>query len=184
MWSEGWDDIQFATVGSTYVSNTINDNIIENSRQNYDSYIHTLKILGLEECIELSQDSTYHSLSVSRHMYYSYKKALELTNDKSIILATMLHDIGKPYCKNFKEGNRYANFIGHNNVGAYLMIDKLLNIGVGKDMVIDITTLISLHMRLYDIKDNYKAKEKLIKNIGMDMYKKIEILHNCDRAGH
>lgn len=182
MWHEGWVDICFET--SSELPDIVTSKYSLNDNYSFNDYVRKLQEMKFGNCINLGQDSSYHTLSVDRHMYYAYKKSLELTDNENIILASMFHDIGKPFCKNYKEGSKYANFIGHNNVGAYLMIDKLFNIGFCKEKVVDITTLICLHMKMYDIKDNYKARERLIKRIGIDLYQRLEILHNCDIAGH
>ena len=177
---EGWNKVIFSTNSK---SNPINIHLLDEELSFYN-YLDILETCGFEDSISLGQDSSYHSLSVDRHMYYAYKKAVELTEDKNLTLAAMFHDVGKPFCKNFKEESKYANFTGHNCVGAYLMIDVLQRLGFLKEDIIDITTLINLHMRIYDIVDNYKAKTRLIDKIGEDMYIRLVTLHSCDIAGH
>ncbi|MGL4453717.1 MAG: AAA family ATPase [Sarcina sp.] len=177
---EGWSEIKYCTnsLKESFISP-----LVEVEELEFEEYKAILKDLGLNNCINLGQDSSYHTLSVDRHMYYAYKKAFELTKDKNLIIAAMFHDVGKPHCKNFKEGSKYANFIGHNCVGAYLMVDILDRLGFSNEDIIDITTLINLHMRLHDVLDNYKAKERLIGKIGEEMYMRLVILHNCDILG-
>lgn len=63
---------------------------------------------------------------------------------------------------------------------AQLAFNYLIDCGYDIVKTLDITTLIQLHMRIMNIKDNSKAKEKLIKNIGKLMYKRLESLYNAD----
>lgn len=177
MYHEGWDDIRIIGNKKTYFSYNLNLNEINN----YDDYVMILNNFIAKQCINFSQDSQWHTLSVSRHMYYTYKYIKDIDeSNKNLIIAAMLHDIGKPYCKQFKEGSKYANFYGHENVSSQLAVRYLLKAGFNDKDIINIATYIQLHMKILNIGDNIKAKEKLIKNIGLELYKDLELLRNAD----
>lgn len=177
MYHEGWDDIRIIGNKKAYFSYNFNLNKINS----YDDYVMMLNNFITKQCINFSQDSQWHTLSVSRHMYYTYKHIKDIDkSNKNLIIAAMLHDIGKPYCKQFKEGSKYANFYGHENVSSQLAVRYLLKAGFNDKDIINIATYIQLHMKILNIGDNIKAKEKLIKNIGFELYKDLELLRNAD----
>jgi putative nucleotidyltransferase with HDIG domain len=140
---------------------------------------------------DMPQDSKYHSLSVSRHIYYVYKHVLE--NYKSIddydfeimLWTALLHDIGKYFCKSFVNRNgeetRYANFIGHENVGWQLAVNILKRMGFDDIFIHKVANLIQFHMYLLDKNAN---KEKLIRYVGEQMYKQLEFLRDADTLAH
>ncbi|MGD1416518.1 AAA family ATPase [Bacillus stercoris] len=140
---------------------------------------------------DLPQDSKYHSLSASRHTYYVYKHVLDNyetddTKEKELMLWTaLLHDTGKAFCKSFVnrkgEATRYANFIGHESVSSQLAINFLKRMGFTDGFIHDVAVLILFHMYLLDKNAN---KEKLKKQVGEDMFKKLEFLRNADTLAH
>lgn len=177
MYHEGWDDIRI--IGNKKTNSSFNLNL--NEINNYDDYIKVLDNVITKQCINYPQDSQWHTLSVSRHMYYVYKYIKEINgSNDNLIIASMLHDIGKPYCKQFKEGSKYANFYNHENVSSQLAVRYLLKAGFNDSDIMNIATYIQLHMKILNIGDNIKTKEKLIKNIGLKLYKDLELLRNAD----
>lgn len=140
---------------------------------------------------DLPQDSKYHSLSVSRHIYYVYKHVLdnyESTDeeDKMVMLwAALLHDVGKAFSKNFVnrkgEETRYANFIGHENVGSQMAVQFLHKMNYSDEFIYKVATLVQFHMYLLDEKAN---RDKLKSTVGEDMYKKLEFLREADTLAH
>jgi putative nucleotidyltransferase with HDIG domain len=137
---------------------------------------------------ELAQDSKYHSLSVSRHIYYVYKHVLDNYEgeDKEVMLWTaLLHDIGKAFCKSFKnrkgEPTRYANFIGHENVGSQMAIPFLKKMNFDDEFIHKVATLIQFHMYLLDENAN---RQKLIDRVGEDTYKQLDFLREADTLAH
>ncbi len=177
MYHEGWDDIRI--IGNEEANLLYNINL--NEINSYNDYIKVLNNIITKQCIDCPQDNPWHTLSVSRHMYYTYKHIKEdnKSND-NLIIASMLHDIGKPYCKQFKERSKYANFYGHENVSSQLAVRYLLKSGFNDKEIIDIVTYIQLHMKILNIGDNIKAKEKLINNIGLNLYNDLELLRKAD----
>jgi putative nucleotidyltransferase with HDIG domain len=138
---------------------------------------------------DMPQDSKYHSLSVSRHIYYVYRYVLETYSgeDKELMLWTaLLHDVGKAECKSFYnrkgEETRYANFIGHEYVGSQMAITFLRKLGCFEDeFIYKIATLIQFHMYLLDKNAN---KQKLLDRVGADTYNKLTILRDADTLAH
>lgn len=137
---------------------------------------------------DLSQDSKYHSFSVSRHIYYVYRYVLEAYSgeDMEVMLWTaLLHDIGKAFCKSFKnrkgEETRYANFIGHEYVGSQIAVPFLKRMNFSDEFIHKVATLIQFHMYLLDENAN---KDKLRERVGEDTYKQLEFLRDADTLAH
>ena len=175
MYHEGWDNIVILKRPS-YLLGRIN---LKDIKTYYD-YERFLLEYNLKECVDFAQDNQYHTLSVSRHMYYAFNNIKNNTNNESLQLATMLHDIGKPYCKNFKEGSKYANFYGHENVGAQMVVELLLEMKYSDDEIIKIATYVQLHMRL--LNSSEKGREKLKRLLGADLYLDLILLKNADTS--
>ena len=174
MYHEGWDEIKIIRDIKERENKEIKTNNLT-----YDDYINELKKNeSFSKAIGFNQDNPYHSHDVGTHMYYVYKYVSETTEDEDLIIAAMFHDTGKPYCKEFN--GKYARYIGHENVSAQLVINYLMDLNFEKDRILDIATLVQLHMRMLNLRGSEKGKEKLIKNIGMDRFRKLELLYSAD----
>lgn len=178
MYHEGWDEINIIN------SNTLKVDI-DCDVNSYNDYIE--KLLGqnyiLRQSIDMPQDSKYHTLSLSRHMYYTYAYVKNRHGDRLLQLASMLHDIGKPYCKSFGLNDRYAHYYGHENISAQLAIYLLYNSGLKTEDCITICTYIQLHMRLLNSTD--KGFDKFM-NILNDnkLFDDLVLLRNADMSAH
>jgi tRNA uridine 5-carbamoylmethylation protein Kti12 len=134
----------------------------------------------------LPQDSKWHNLSVSRHSYEVWKYVIEnyQGEDKFLMLCVaVLHDVGKAYCKNFKQRSRHANFISHENVSSQIACSFLSWLGYDKEFIIDVCELVQLHMRLLGISmgdDGERARKKLIDFIGEDKFEKLKFFREAD----
>lgn len=186
---EGWDKINIKYLDKNgFVSLVANKEIFENLFQEQNisymklfNYLNAIPEFG--EIFEMPQDTPYHTLSVSRHTYYVFKYIQENYHeqDKLIMLWTaLLHDIGKAFCKNFKKGSKYANFIGHENVSAQLACNILYKLGYDTDFILKVSNLIQLHMRLLQIKTE-KNLNKFINYLGSEnMFNKLMLFREAD----
>lgn len=140
---------------------------------------------SFKDVLDMSQDNSHHSFSVSRHIYYVYQNMLKnekYGRDTDMIMASLCHDLGKAYTKSFLnhhgQERRYASFLGHENVSSQIVyeIHRALPI-FDVDLV---STLCQYHMRLYDeSKSNIKKLKKLV---GEDVYERLVALNECDRG--
>lgn len=195
IYSEGWDLITFEH----------HDEVIENDLpKQFTDAIRAGVLFGREGyelmgflasyfneffgVYDMPHDSKYHSLSVSRHIYQVYKYILDNYEgeDKELMLWTaLLHDIGKHFCKSFKnrKGDEtiHANFIGHEYVGSQIAIPFLKRMNFEDEFIHNVATLIQFHMYLLDEKAN---KDKLKGYVGEDMFNKLAILRDADTQSH
>ncbi|MEI5906871.1 AAA family ATPase [Bacillus spongiae] len=187
--NEGWDDVRFV-----YESN---DTSIDDQKTrikqclfdgpNHDDLMEALMKLIPEFKViyNLSQDSSYHSFSVSRHTYYAYKHVLDHytgVNKLEMLWASLFHDLGKGFCKSFRnykgEETRYANFIGHEFVSSQLAAHYLNSLGYSQQFIFSVVTLVQFHMvPLNASEKKMKETEKLI---GSELYDDLLFLHEAD----
>lgn len=140
----------------------------------------------------VSQDNPHHTLSVGDHCLaardYVIDHKEEILQDmhgsddwfKYIISAATYHDIGKPFCKTFKnakgEETEIAHFYQHENVGAY---DYLTNVPEKDSKVVAL--LINLHM-LHYMDEKYQERMKQLYT--GRIWKALEWINKADRAAH
>ncbi len=171
---EGWDEI--------YLIYNLCD------RTYYDS------VELLEELSDIDQFNSHHTLTIGDHcrecetQLKSDPRFQKLSNSDKEILATaaLYHDIGKKETATFvnKKGETTdeCHYYDHENIGAYkcLFLDEMFEFT--KEQILTIADLIQLHMRLYSNPDSERYKAKLERQLGHDLYYKLELLHDADRS--
>lgn len=155
-------------------------------------YLISLHVPELKPILELPHDSTYHSFSVSRHIYYVYDYIHKHYNeyddieDRLVMLwSAILHDVGKAFCKkfvNFKgENTRYAHFKGHENVSAQIAINVLKRLGYNPSFCLRVADMVQFHMMPHNT-ETEKAKRKLMKLVGEKMYEDLMFFNKADNS--
>lgn len=117
----------------------------------------------------MRQRSDYHKYDVLEHSLRAVAYA-----DESIRLAALLHDVGKPYCR-----NTVGSFIGHEEEGARIAADICARLNVPKKLAEETVRLVSLHM--YDVRGD--AKENKVRKFilaNCDIFEKILALKQAD----
>ena len=100
-------------------------------------------------------------------MFYAYQNISKLTDNKQLIAAAMLHDVGKGITKRTSD-NVYtdATFDGHVNVSAQLAVLYLLNCGISKEEIFKIVFYIQNHVLIKEYENNPNKKNELEKLLG------------------
>jgi predicted kinase len=191
-YAEGWNKIhivsEFDELDGDSSSKLIFEKLIQNPLSTHEQIFGELSdwTQEFEAIYNLPQDSKWHNLSVSRHTYEVWKYVIEnyQGDDKFLMLCVaVLHDVGKAYCKNFKEGSRHANFISHENASSQIACDFLSWLGYDKDFILDVCELVQLHMRMLGIsmgEDGEKARKKLLEFIGEEKFNKLKFFREAD----
>ena len=185
--SEGFDEIivDFDEKTNLYLSNKskggigfLKDELL--AIETYDDYKSLLCQLGLNQCIDMPQDSKWHTLSLSKHMYFCFRAVREYYwHDINLVIASMLHDISKPNVRTEDKDQKYEHYYGHENASAYDVIDILLRyVRIDIEDILEIAWLIGNHMKL----KNNIDKDKFSNIIGYDDYLRLEALDNADNS--
>ena len=185
--NEGFDEIivDFDEKTNLYLSNKskggigfLKDELL--AIETYDDYKSLLCQLGLNQCIDMPQDSKWHTLSLSKHMYFCFRAIREYHwHDINLVIASMLHDISKPKVKTEDKDQKYAHYYGHENASAYDVIDILSRyVRIDIEDILEIAWLIGNHMKLKKDID----KDKFSNIIGYDDYLRLEALDNADNS--
>ena len=103
-------------------------------------------------------------------MFYAYQNISKLTNNKQLIAAAMLHDVGKGITKRISD-NIYADatFDGHVNVSAQLAVLYLLSCGISKEEIFKIVFYIQNHVLIKEYENNPNKKNELEKLLGSEI---------------
>ncbi len=187
--NEGWDKVYYVSGKNKYLSRFAQEYeelILRND--GHDKIFNELSvfIIEFEDIFNLSQDSKYHSFSVSRHTYHVYEEVLQNYNGKNkmiMLWTSLFHDVGKAFCKSFinykGERNRYASFIGHEFVSSQLAAYHLDKIGYEKDYIQKVVALVQFHM--YPMKAGEKKMRQINKFLGEELYSDLLFLHEADK---
>ncbi|MGL4762806.1 MAG: Fic family protein [Sarcina sp.] len=179
MYFEGWDEIRIVRDEDKKEKKQevdLKERYLNLSIKDYENILSEID----EKNIDMPQDNSHHTLSMNRHMYFAYDYIKEQTDDKNLIIAALMYDVGKAYCKTFHENSRYASFKKHENVSAQLTINYLFDSGFEKEDIIDIATLVQLHMAIMRNENGEEGIEKLKNKFGIELFERIKLLHDAD----
>lgn len=152
----------------------------------YEEFLEVLKCIDITgeigEMIMMPQDNPFHVFTVDKHSYFVYTHIFEhydKEDKEDLIIASMFHDIGKPYCKEYDTYGRYAKYYGHDNVGGQMTLRLLMRYGFTQERALKIAQLVALHMRMTFIKD-FEADRKLEKLVGSETFIKLNYIRQAD----
>lgn len=169
---EGWDNI--------YIS--------YNHKRRYDEQKLFSHLDTIDQC------NQHHKWTIGIHcksaVAHLCSKLIEhsLKTDDNLILATLLHDIGKEFTMGFKnkkgEDTEHAHFYEHHNVSAYEALFYLAERNLPTISILDVCQLIRLHMQPFFMGESEKAKTKFINMVGQEFYDRLMLLHEADKLAH
>lgn len=138
---------------------------------------------------DISHENHHHEYTIGFHMEaaseYLKEHYPEESKDYALRIATLIHDIGKPFTKTFYnmkgERTEEAHYYNHNNVGAY----ESMFLDIDGEYRIEIALLILYHMHYYmSWNQSSKAAKRDRDFLGEDLCRKLDILHDCDLHAH
>src|SRR5690606_10508740 len=104
--------------------------------------------------LKLTVDEHHRHKDVYEHSLTVLDQAIDLERargmepDLVLRLAALLHDIGKPKTRSFQPGGK-VTFHHHEVVGSSMSKNRLTALRFPKDVVNDVSKLVSLHLRFY-----------------------------------
>lgn len=139
----------------------------------------------LHDLIDCIQDKEWHPEgSVWIHSVMAVTEARKLTNDFTLILATLCHDLGKPSTTKFEDGMIRSR--GHDEAGIKPATEFLNRLRAPKEMIDKICCLILHHLdpTLYDRQGaGKKAYRRLFRDLSANNLS-IEDLYIVSKADH
>lgn len=107
----------------------------------YDTGITAVILPEFDACMETPQNHPHHSYSVGEHILLSVE-AVEA--DKTLRLAALLHDIGKPKAR-LRDAQGIDHFKGHGDVGAEMAVKILRRLKFDNDTICRVKHLVKVH---------------------------------------
>jgi predicted kinase len=186
--NEGWDSVIVELMDPLLISYRaeVEEKILEgiSHDQLFNSVLATY-FPDFKEIIDVAHDSTFHSFSISRHIYYTYRYLLdhyEGSHKLELLWAGLFHDLGKGFCKSFVNYKgkplRYAHFVGQENVSAQLACYWLNRLGYEKEFVLRVVDLVQFHM--LPINATESKIEELGSLLGEENFHLLMLLHEAD----
>lgn len=137
-------------------------------------------IPDIKPCIGFLQNSSYHKHNVYEHMLYVTDYCD--TDDFTIKMAALLHDIAKPDAYMLGEDGK-GHFYGHPEMSYRKSVGILVRrFSLTSSECMCILDLIRYHD--LDIKDTPKSVKRALRKLGHDLFQKWMILKRADRADH
>lgn len=163
-------------------------------QEDYDELIYiTEKTINenpydyVEELVGYNQNSKYHNLSLGWHMKGAEANARDKGYSEVIRVASLYHDIAKPYVKIVNEDGTWS-YPGHAIPSAYQMISLMLcneKVHVTKETVFAASLLITKHMdRFQDYGRKYVRRTLAELGRFNLVWEDLEKVWECDKAAH
>lgn len=130
----------------------------------------------LNAVLDYDQNNKHHSLTLGQHCLKCASEVEKLTSEKLLFDVALLHDCGKPFCRVDKENG--SHFCNHERVGAYE------SLSYQTDSPLDTAFLIRWHMLPYELERNPESAQNYIKLFGEELFDRIILFHQADRAAH
>ncbi|MFV2195520.1 CCA tRNA nucleotidyltransferase [Nocardiopsis sp. LOL_012] len=136
--------------------------------------------------MQLEIDEHHRHKDVYEHSLTVLDQAIDLERERGhgpdlvLRLAALLHDIGKPKTRAFESGNR-VTFHHHEVVGASMTRKRLAALRFPKDVVSDVATLVSLHLRFHGYGKG-EWTDSAVRRYARDAGDLLEWLHILTRA--
>ena len=150
---------------------------------------------GDDGLCKIAHDNPHHSLTIGNHCAATFFRSLIDHPEErytTLHMAALLHDIGKPFCKDFKDskGNETtdAHYYQHHLVSAYFAFPYICESMRTKTLYenLEILALIDYHMHPYfwEKDNNEKMRNKYFRLWGEQLFNKIMMLHKADDQAH
>jgi len=162
------NNFQFPTYAEGFDNISIKYTNIDYIDKNYDLF----KVV--EDLTNYDQRNIFHDYTLGQHL-----RACSIAYYGKYPYAALLHDIGKPLCQSFKDGEDNAHYYGHENLSAYEAMFYLQYLNVDVNEIIEICQIIQNHMLPY-VLTNSKLEDRLGKELASEVMK----LHNADVKAH
>ena len=143
-------------------------------RDAYQLGITQIVLPELDEAFLTEQNNPHHMYTVGEHLMQTL---LHTEADKSLRIAALLHDIGKPRTKTTDAGG-IDHFYGHAQLGEKMAFDVLKRLKFDNDTITKVRKYVQYHD--YDIEPNPKSVRRAINKIGEAYFAQVLVLKKAD----
>ncbi|MGE7675233.1 AAA family ATPase [Lysinibacillus sp. NPDC094403] len=147
---EGFEEVHIVHEASPYEISKEQFISLIQSHPTYEELFQKLRsVQPFEEIYQFNQENPYHQFLLCQHTYfvYDYMNEYYMESDKlALQIAALFHDVGKPFCKKYKELQQRYGYYGHENVSAQMVCHFLLELGFEEEFVLKVVNLVQFHM--------------------------------------
>ena len=145
----------------------------------YEIGITRIILPEFDRMVETAQNNPYHLYDVGRHTIEVMKN---VSPEKKIRYAALLHDIGKPECKTTDERG-IDHFKGHAEVGEDIAEKVLRRLRMDNDTIKDVKTLVRWHDYGIYGQITKKGVRRMISKMGEEYLDRLIEIKKADMAG-
>lgn len=124
--------------------------------------------------MRIPHDNPHHTLNIYDHCREASNYATNIWCTNEVVIAAMLHDIGKPYVKSFYDAKGNKSDVAH--YYQHQCLSSWMSYGIS-DVTPYIAWLIGVHMEPFFESKYYKKLPEFLK-------RDVDILHKCDVNAH
>lgn len=147
---EGFDNIHIVHEMQPYAIQKDEFTQLVQSECTYEELFDGLKVIPyFQDMIGFNQENPHHQFPLCQHTYFVYEYVnhyYEGEDKFAMQLAALFHDIGKPFCKQFKPLRNSYSYFGHESVSSQMACHVLTALGFEKAFVLQVVNLVQLHM--------------------------------------
>ncbi|MBO5033223.1 MAG: CCA tRNA nucleotidyltransferase [Lachnospiraceae bacterium] len=143
-------------------------------RDAYQLGITKIILPELDAAFETAQNNPHHKYPVGEHLMHCL---LHVRADKSLRIAALLHDIGKPATKTTDEEG-IDHFHGHVEAGEKMAAQILKRLKFDNDTITKVRKYVQYHD--YNVEPNARAVRRAVNKIGEDSFSQVMELRRAD----
>lgn len=132
-------------------------------------------------CYSIKQNK-FHKYDVYYHLLYTMDAAP--SNNLEVRLASLFHDISKPFTKVVKADKENASFYNHEIIGSIVSKKILKRLRFSNEIIDKVEKLVKFHMFFYTEEWTDSAVRRLLRNVGIDLLDDLFLLREADRIGN
>lgn len=136
----------------------------------------------VEGMYDFPQQNRHHKYDLFTHCYKTYELLTQVEANSSLLMAALLHDIGKMETKTKNDNGEYS-YYHHANVGTYQLLNEIKlpnDIPNAFAETLNVLFYINYHMLPFDWNEE-QTKAKYIEIFGETKFKNLLLLHHCDK---
>ena len=142
----------------------------------YDTGVTKIILPEFDQAMETEQNHPHHCYSVGEHILHGM---MEITPDKVLRLAMLLHDIGKPATLTCDDAG-ITHFYGHSQVSADMARNILRRLKFDNDTINKVCKLVLYHDYGNSVDPDLRILRRAVNKIGEDAFPDLFLIKQAD----